>query len=191
MQRGSSSAYGSEASSAQAAVYDALLFFVVMILASSLVHVYQTQMIQGQGMNEYAQMQGAASSARYAAMQMTLPNTTYLDSEGKIVALPPMSTRIQDLVLLELSLQIDGLPWDNFAAMEKDIAREIEKLVPGQYEFSLMASTEYGNDGAALFHVYSMHPDKIGNADLCCEEWSCGLPGQGGTEAAFQLLLWR
>jgi hypothetical protein len=162
-----------------------------MILASSLVHVYQSKMIRGQGIDEYAGMQDIAASAKPAIMQMTLPNTTYLDSEGKIVALPPMSTRIQDLILRGLSLQIDGLPRNNFAAMEHDIALEIDRLVPGQYEFSLKARVEMESGNAALFHVYSIHPDGIGNADLCCEEWSCGVPEQEGSDAAFQFLLWR
>ncbi len=188
MQRISLSVSGSRA---QAAVFDALIFFVVMILASALINVYQVQVAHTQKVGEYSAMQDTAEAAKLVIIHMTLYNTTYLDENGEVVQVPPMSTSIQDLILLELKLQSDGIPRENFEALEVDVEKEIAGLIPAHYEFSLKAGVENSTiENEYLFDVCSSDFSRIsGSADICSEEWCCGVPGSEHL-ARFQLLLW-
>ena len=179
---------------AQAAMYDALLFFVVMMVASSLVHVYQTQIIQAEGIDDFAQMQDVALLVKGSMMQMTLYNTTYLDGEGNLIELPPMSTRAQDLLLLELELQLEGMSRENFYALESDVCNELRCLIPVQYEFAFSASVNINDTSGGEVGLFSVAPDEIEaltvGTDICCEEWCCPMPSHE-EDAVFRLMLWQ
>jgi hypothetical protein len=138
----------------QSALFDAVIYLVIMIVASSLIAVYASQYLRDVELSENQDMMDYCRDTSEVIMGATLNSTWYEDINGDIVQKPPGDTTVLNLLLEELYLLDDGVPEDNFAlGFEKDITTLGRNLVTPNYHFALSAT--YNNmDTETEFTVF-------------------------------------
>jgi hypothetical protein len=125
---------------AQSSLFDALIFFVLMMIASSVIFVYSTMLSQSQDISEREEMRIYAENTRDVVMDATLNETWYEDINGEIIRKPPGDTTIRNLILEEMLLMNSGVPRENFMlGYEKDIKLILNKLMRSGYHYALCA----------------------------------------------------
>lgn len=125
---------------AQSALFDALMFFVLMMIASSLIFVYSTLLSQSQDISEREEMRIYGESTRDVIMDATLNETWYEDINGDIIRKPPGDTTIRNLILEEIYLMNSGVPRENFMlGYERDIRITLNKLIRSGYHYAMYA----------------------------------------------------
>ena len=126
---------------AQASLFDAIMFFIVMLIASMLIFIFSTQAFQTQEVISREDMMRYTEETREAILQSTVHETFYYDIYGNEIVKPPGSTNINDLLLEELALLDDGVEKENFEdGYENDIKNTMDKLVGTGYDYTLQAS---------------------------------------------------
>lgn len=125
---------------AQASIFDAFMFFIIMLIASTLVFVFSTQAMQTQEVIGREGMMRFTDESMQALLQSTVHEAWYHDNHGNKITKPPGSTNINDLIFEELALLDDGIPRENFTqGYEKPIKSNLEKLVGLRYDYALHA----------------------------------------------------
>lgn len=131
---------------AQSALFDAVMFLIIMIIASSIITVFADQVSKNAALSDRDDMMRYARDTSEVVFGATLNSTWYEDEIGNIIFRPPGNAKVMNLVLEELYLLDSGLPWENFAlGYERDIRILIRNLVTSGYHFALMGS--YTNSG--------------------------------------------
>lgn len=139
---------------AQSALFDAVMFLIVMIIASSLIHIYSSQYSKDVELMDREDMQAYNRETAETVLGATLNSTWYEDINGQVIGEPPGDTTVLSLVLEELYLLDDGVPKENFVlGYEKDIRILIKNLVTHQYHFALQGfyQNETKNQGYGIF----------------------------------------
>jgi hypothetical protein len=125
----------------QSALFDAVIFLAIMIIASGLVGVYANQYSKGADLTEREDMVEYTKNTAGVVLAATLSSTWYEDIRGNVVNKPPGDTKVMNLILEELYLLNHGVPKGNFVmGYEHDIKILIQKLIPTHYHFALSGS---------------------------------------------------
>jgi hypothetical protein len=136
----------------QSALFDAVMFLIIMIVASSLITVYAAQHSKDVELKERQDMMEYARETAEVVLGATLSSTWYEDIQGRIIEKPPGDTTVLTLILEELYLLDFGVPKENFAlGYEKDIKTLTRNLVAGFYHFAIMGY--YLNESANAANI--------------------------------------
>ena len=123
---------------AQSAIFDAVIFFIVMIIASGLISIYSSQYSKDLELMEREDLQLYTRETAEVVLGATLNSTWYEDISGLIIKKPPGDTTVLSLILEELYLLDDGVPKENFVlGYEQDIKTLIRNLVTSNHHFAL------------------------------------------------------
>lgn len=147
----------------QSALFDAVIYLVIMIVASSLIAVYASQYLRDVELSENQDMMDYCRDTSEVIIGATLNFTWYEDINGNIVQKPPGDTTVLNLLLEELYLLDDGVPEENFAlGFEKDITILARNLVLPNYHFALSATYSNMDTGTGfLVFVSDILPDYL------------------------------
>lgn len=128
-----------EDESGQSALFDAVMFFIIMIVASSLITVYAQEHSKDVELEERQDMMEYARECAEVVLGATLSSTWYEDIQGRKIEKPPGDTTVLTLIVEELYLLDFGVPKENFAlGYEKDIKTLTRNLVAGSYHFAMV-----------------------------------------------------
>lgn len=123
----------------QLGIFDAILFFIIIIIASSVLFIYSLTSVQETGVR--SRMLSYTDNTMTVLMRSTVNGTWYIDKSGNNISKPPGNTNIQYLLLEEFSLQDDGVPANNFTGgYEKNIKTIAENLIHPDYHYALHAT---------------------------------------------------
>ncbi|UCG70893.1 MAG: hypothetical protein JSV09_07825 [Thermoplasmata archaeon] len=145
----------------QSALFDAIIFLIIMIIASSLIYIYSGQFSKDVELTEREDMQSYNRETAEVVLGATLNSTWYEDIEGEIIKKPPGDTTVLYLLLEELYLMDDGVPKYNFVlGYEQDIKILIINLVTPVHHFALSGhfTNESKNEDYNIF-ISDMVPD--------------------------------
>ncbi len=127
-----------EDESGQSALFDAVMFLVVMIIASSIITVYSSQYSKDVDLTEREDMMVYARDTSEVVLGATLYSTWYEDINSQIIEKPPGDTTVLSLILEELYLLNCGVPKENFVlGYEQDIKILLKNLVTSSHHFAL------------------------------------------------------
>jgi hypothetical protein len=136
----------------QSALFDAVMFLVIMIVAYSLITVYAASHSKDVELEERQDMMEYARECAEVVLGATLSYTWYEDIQGRIIEKPPGDTTVLTLILEELYLMDFGVPEENFAlGYEKDIKTLTRNLVASSYHFAILG--HYLNESANAEHI--------------------------------------
>lgn len=122
----------------QSALFDAVIFLIVMIIASSLIYIYSGQFSKDVELMEREDMQSYNRETAEVVLGATINSTWYEDIKGDTISKPPGDTTVLYLLLEELYLMDDGVSKYNFVlGYEHDIKTLIRNLVTPVYHFAL------------------------------------------------------
>jgi hypothetical protein len=122
----------------QAALFDAVIFLVVMIIAASLVSVFANQYSKQTDLSAREDMMDYAQRTSAVVLGATLNSTHYEDVTGKKIVKPPGDTKVMNLILEELYLLNFGISKESFIlGYNHDIKVLIRNLVTSDYHFAL------------------------------------------------------
>lgn len=176
----------------QASLFDAVMFFVIMLIASTLIFVFSNQAFQTQEVIGREDMMTYTEDTRAAILQSTLHETWYEDNNGTKIVKPPGSTNINDLLMEELALLDDGLSQENFKqGYESDIKNTLHNLVRTGYAYALQAI--YTNESSGdTYEIFISSEASIPDGDVTTSQWSSpmGSLGKPGN-AVIKLSIWR
>jgi hypothetical protein len=129
----------------QSALFDAVMFLVIMIIASSIISVFADQFSKDAALSQRDELMDYAMDTSEAVFGATLNSTWYEDEDGNIITRPPGDTKVMNLILEELYLIRAGIPPENLVlGYERDIQILIENLVTSSYHFAIMGTyTKY------------------------------------------------
>lgn len=139
---------------AQSALFDAVIFLIVMVIASSLISIYSSQYSKDVELIEREDLQTYNRETTEVVLGATLNSTWYEDINGQIISKPPGDTTVLSLLLEELCLLDDGVPKENFVlGYEQDIKILIRNLVTSNHHFALQGfyKNESTNEGYRIF----------------------------------------
>ncbi len=180
---------------AQASLFDALMFFTVMLIASMLIFIFSSQTLQTQEVISREDMMRYTEETREALLQSTVYETWYFDIHGNKIMKPSGSTNINELLLEELALLDDGLPRENFEdGYEQDIQRTMDRLVGAGYGYAIEASYTNESNGITydIFISRVDSIDDISNRDVATSQWSSPMLNVGKSGGAMiKLSIWR
>ncbi len=145
----------------QSALFDAVLFLMIMIIASGLISVYSAQVSWDTELVERQDMMDYARETAEAVLGATLSSTWYEDIHGRIIEKPPGDTTVMTLIIEELYLLDCGVAKENFAlGYEKDIETLARNLVVTSYHFAIEGYylNESSNVGYGVF-ISDIVPD--------------------------------
>ncbi|UCE36078.1 MAG: hypothetical protein JSW00_11020 [Thermoplasmata archaeon] len=138
----------------QSAFFDAIIFLVIMIIASSLIHIYSSHFSKDVDLIERQDMIIYNRQTAEVVLAATLHSTWYEDINGEIITKPPGDTTVLNLIIEELYLMDDGVPkWNFVMGYEKDIKKLIGNLILSSYHFALQGYylNETKNEGYSIF----------------------------------------
>jgi hypothetical protein len=180
---------------AQASLFDAMMFFTVMLVASMLVTVFSSQTQQTQEVISREDMMRYTEETREALLQSTMFETWYYDIHGNKVMKPPGSANINELLLEELALLDDGLSKQNFEeGYESDIKRTMDGLIGAGYGYAIEAI--YANVSSGItYEILISNTDSendVANRDVTTSQWSSSMENLGKSgDATIKLSIWR
>lgn len=174
----------------QTALFDGLLFFVIMIVASVLVLVTSTTGFQERRVASGKDLVVLGHEYRDAFFSSTLPRVTYLDKAGSTLTL--YNHTVLDLLLEELSLIDDGVPSGNFeglGSVNEGIVSLGERLI-GEQRLLFSVFAIFGT------HSLELYPSAVqGRSEIPFDRTTSGVAasmtivGKPG-EATVELYLW-
>ncbi len=177
---------------AQASLFDAVMFFVLMLIASTLIFIFSTQAFQTQEVIGREDVMRYTEETMEAILQSTINDTWYYDINDDKIEKPPGSTNINDLLAEELALLDDGVPKTNFEdGYEKDIKQTLDKLVGTGYDYTLQAS--YTNESSAkTYEIIIFSEEDVSGRDVITSQWSSPMIESEKTgEIIIKLSIWR
>ncbi len=177
---------------AQASLFDAVMFFILMLIASTLIFIFSTQAFQTQEVIGREDVMRYTEETMEAMLQSTINDTWYYDINDEKIGKPPGSTNINDLLAEELALLDDGVPKANFEnGYEKDIKQTLDNLVGTGYDYTLQAS--YTNESSANTYEIIIFSEKdVSGRDVITSQWSSSMIDSGKPgEIMIKLSIWR
>jgi hypothetical protein len=192
----------------QSALFDAILFLVIMIVASGIISVFADEASKSASLSQRDDMMGYARDTSEVVLAATLNSTWYEDENGDIISKPPGNTKVMNIILEELYLLNSGVPSHNFAlGYERDIRILIRNLVTSSYHFALVGTftgSESGRENkifiSDIMPDYSSKEDassdgtdysqNVPKDDLASISYTQPMIGNDG-EAELSFLLWR
>ena len=184
---------------AQATVFNAMIFFVIMIIASTLIFVYSTDFGSGD-VEEFEELDVYIDDAKSSFMHATVPSASYTLGAQKITR-PPGSTKVQDMLLEELSVLDAGVDREVFREdWEKHVADVGKSLIKHGYHYALEARyvnatgrtslvfvSDMADTVSSLEELESLLPD----VDRMAKDWSQSMaPFSRPGEAEFTFVMW-
>ncbi|UCE73449.1 MAG: hypothetical protein JSV56_10515 [Methanomassiliicoccales archaeon] len=125
----------------QSALFDAVMFLIVMIIASSLIQIYSSQYSKDVELITREDMMDYTRETAEVVFGATLNSTWYEDIQGDIIEKPPGDTTVLNLILEELYLLDEGVQKHNFVlGFENDIKVLLRNLVNPVYHFALQGT---------------------------------------------------
>jgi hypothetical protein len=145
----------------QAALFDAVIFLVIMIIAASLVSVLANQYSKETDLTAREAMMDYAREASTVVLGATLNSTYYEDVSGQRITKPPGDTKVMNLILEELYLLNFGLSKECFIlGYNHDIKVIIRNLVTSNYHFALQGTfTNESTNKDYLVFISDIVPD--------------------------------
>jgi hypothetical protein len=157
---------------AQASLFDAVMFFILMLIASSLIFIFSTQAFQTQEVLSREDMMRYTDDTMEAILQSTINYTWYYDIHGDKIEKTQAGTNIIDLLVEELALLDDGVPKENFTdGYEKDINITIDKLVGTSYDYVLQVSFKNTASDITYEILFTSGKD-ISEREIVTSQWS-------------------
>jgi hypothetical protein len=192
----------------QSALFDAVIFLVIMIIASSIILIYSGQFSEDIELLERGDMQAYTRETAEVVLGASINSTWYEDIEGEIISKPPGDTSVLYLLLEELYLMDDGVSKYNFVlGYEHDIKILIRNLVTPVYHFALSAHFTNHSKGEDYFvFISDIVPDyeskeealndntdyreSMPRSNLASTHYSLPMMGKDG-EVQITFSLWR
>lgn len=177
--------------SAQTSLFDAMMFFIIMLIASALIFVFSSQAFQTQEVISREDMMTYTEETRSAILQSTIYETHYYDKNDDKIEKPPGSTNINGLLLEELALLDDSVPQENFVeGYEKDIKETINRLIRSGYTYALEASYDNETSGTS-YEIFISQKEKIPTSDVTTSQWSSPMINGKPGDAIIKLSIWK
>jgi hypothetical protein len=130
----------------QAALFDAVIFLVIMIIAASLVSVFTSQYSKEMDLNARDDMMDYTQKTCNVVLGATLNSTYYEDVTGERIEKPPGDTKVMNLILEELYQLNFGISKESFVlGFNHDIKILIRNLVRTDYHFALQGTFSNGS----------------------------------------------
>ena len=140
--------------SGQSALFDAVIYLIIMIVASGLIAVYAGQYVRNVELSENQDMMEYCRYTSEVVFGATLNSTWYEDINGHIVRKPPGDTTVMNLLLEELYLRDCGVPKENFVlGFNGDITILARNLVTPNFHFAITAIFNNQNTGMS-HHIF-------------------------------------
>lgn len=151
----------SEDERGQAALFDAVIFLVIMIIAASLVSVFANQYSKETDLSAREDMMDYAQKTAAVVLGATLNSTYYEDVTGKEIVKPPGDTKVMNLILEELFQLNFGISKESFIlGFNQDIKVLIRNLVRSDYHFALQGTfTNESTNKDYLVFISDIIPD--------------------------------
>lgn len=131
----------SEDGRGQSALFDAVIFLIIMLGASGLVLAYNSHIARDMELADNESMMDYCRNTAASVLGATLNSSWYEDINGDIVTRPPGDTTVLTLILDELYLLDDDLPREHFEmGYERHIRILARNLIISSYHFSLLAA---------------------------------------------------
>ena len=122
----------------QSALFDAVMFLLVMIIASSIISIYSGQSVRDMEISEQEVTHAYCRETAEVVLGATLNSTWYEDINRNIIIKPPGETKVLSLIMEELYLLDEGVPNKNFVlGYEQDVKTLIRNLITSSYHFAL------------------------------------------------------
>lgn len=192
----------------QAALFDAVIFLVVMIIAASLVSVFANQYSKQIDLSAREDMLDYVRETSTVVLGATLNSTYYEDVTGKRIPKPPGDTKVMNLILEELYLLNFGISKESFIlGYNHDVKVMIQNLVASDYHFALQGTfTNESTKKDYLVFISDIIPDyetkeqfrfdkidysnQVPRNNLAAVQYTQPMIGIEG-EATISFLLWR
>lgn len=117
----------------QIAVYDAILFFVIISIASTIIFAQSSNIIGGGDDIEKERMIEYTHNARDVLLKSTIESTGYVDSDGYKTNLT--DSTIHNLIIEYFYLLKSGLEKENLSGMENSINATLGNLIEEKYHY--------------------------------------------------------
>ncbi len=121
-------------------LYDAVLFFVFLMIAASILTVYSSNRLDT--IQERSYSQDYCRHTRRAILSSTIPNTGYNHDQG-FVNRTDMTVRA--LLIEQIYLESLGIERENFTYAE-DISKMVNDHIQNRYDWYLEVSTDFTED---------------------------------------------
>ncbi|UCG68760.1 MAG: hypothetical protein JSV09_13290 [Thermoplasmata archaeon] len=173
---------------AVASLFDAVMFFMVMLIAATVISVFSNQAFQTADVVGREEMIRYTEETRTAILRSTIYDTWYEDNEGNESHLYNMT--VNELLLYELVLlNDDKLNTDHPPAMEKDIENVTNRLVKSGYGYALQA--RYGSHEIFISYEDISSEDEIPQGLMITSLWSSPMINGKDGDAEITLSIWR
>jgi len=148
-------------------LYDAVLFFVFLMIAASVLTVYSSNRLDT--IQERGYSQDYCQHTRRAILSSTIPDTGYNHSQG-FVNRTDMTVR--GLLIEQIYLESLGIQRENFTYAE-DISEMLNGHIQERYDWYLEASTDFTEDIVISSDGLVENPDFKGNLgnDVLSSSW--------------------
>jgi hypothetical protein len=139
--------------SGQAAIFDAVIFLLIMLVASSVLFVYSSGAAWQQDASTRSEQSLHAQRALGALLRSDAGNWTYIGADNATVNSTGMS--IQASLVQEATMLDGGAPSGNFLVMNENVSSVIRALVGGARGWALALSD--GENGTFIIISDSIH----------------------------------
>jgi hypothetical protein len=177
------------------AVFDAVMFLVIMLVASALIFAYTLQAFNvGEVVSNEADFR-YSQEAFDAALEVTVREASYVDLAGNTVTKRDRS--VEDLLLDELRLLDDGVPASNFAGSgryQSALLQEVSAVVDtARYHFALFATYPGagGTHSVVLSDAGITDPSGVPAVRFASQTTASMLSVGKAGDATFEFYLWR
>ncbi len=126
----------------QSAMYDGMLFFVLMLISSGIVMITTLRASNETNVNESAYLSEYADATLYSILKSTINYTYYYDSTGTVLKqINRTNKMVSELLLEDISVRYsDNTPDESLTEVfEKSIKDIVDAATYPEYRYSLVA----------------------------------------------------
>jgi len=171
------------------AVYDAILFFTIMMLATAGMLVYG---VQARGVAEvegYGEMQEYCQTTYSALLGSTIPYVECSDASGQVIAFRNWSVR--ELLTFDMTEKARGRWNTGLAPLEDAITAQASNLIRTGMNFALYARHELTSTAIIISGDTALQSlQDIPEGDVAASSWSGPVAGLTGN-VEIGLKMWR
>ncbi len=172
----------------QTSLYDAILFFVIITIASAILIVAVQRSSGVEEIKEDKAFVGYAGGAFTAISQSTMYHASYRESGGDEVHLYNRS--VPFLLLFDVLARERGSA--DTTSLETGIERPVNELIDNLVDDRYLYVFQVNYNGTVMIHMKdSRVPSWFEPEDFMAEEGKFGLEPYLTNEATFRLMVWR
>lgn len=153
----------------QLSLYDALLYFMILLVATTSLFFYTLEMERSHGFLKSEDMANICEEARHSIMRSTIPETSYTDINGNTIL--RKNSSVESLIMEKFSLIDDGVERTNISYIQ-DIYAELNEFFRDEYHWGLIA--KYGGESISISNVgeYPMDSLEDMGVSIYTSSWS-------------------